>query len=655
MGQKPPPQQQQLSMAQQESEQQRANQKRMEEALDQQQPEMKRLQPHASSSKTSGPTSLRTRTAQHSRVQSSSSSSSSTSAAAPSNVQAHQIAHQQMNWGRLYQDKTAAQLERLVKHQHQFEDQLHVINLTFNTHPQAKKRRATATLAELAAERSRSLLEKDLYNTMIIYMKRKGMTPDTKDHLQARTRSCSHDVRQFVEEQSYEYHAQRAANESVFLLHAQEDPILFEQQYAMLQQCVRKTGSHLKPELTAVLFPTFVHCFFDLLQLDTAERATNFLRKHRTDFDQLYGPDVEKLVLIREQAHLASSDIAQSFLRNQMTVFMCQDAFQLLADFLTEKRLALMLHTIYHYVDLQVYEGPPRSSLREDPGCPYVDPQPATRRLWGALHDQCATTHRDLHQPSQKPTAKLSPEPDASIAGPDSATGSLASKSSAVGLGTATKSGSGCAELAQLPASDADTSIKPIAGDGGNDSFAEIISTTSETETRAYVSDPQTSKAATTLAPIQSNSDAEFVCRLNVLRRKVAQTDPSLPSIYCYTFNNTQDSLHSLSFSRSGDMVAGGFADSSVRLWDNSRYAAARCGSTKRPSSIESASCCTLRGHAGPVYTTAFMHQEPYLLSASEDCTVRLWSVERGCITGVYQGHEQSVRYFVASALRHRM
>eukprot|EP01048_Picozoa_sp_COSAG05_P014994 COSAG05_NODE_1753_length_4142_cov_43.953500_6_plen_350_part_01 len=276
-------------------------------------------------------------------------------AGVPSSAQAHQIAQHQMQWGRLYQEKASARLESLATHHHQFEDQLHVLNFAFNMGTSARKRRAIASLAELSAERAKSLTEKELLNAMLIYMQRKGLTQDTVRQFREGKRPCTHDVRQFVAEQSYEYHASRVANESMFLLYAQEDPVLFEQQYATLKNFARKAHNMFKPELLAVLFPIFVHCFFDLMQTDTAERATKFLRTNRVDFELLYGPDLEKMVLIREQAHLASSDIAQAFLRNRMTVWMCRDTFGLLATCLSEEKLTLMFHTVYHYVDLQVY------------------------------------------------------------------------------------------------------------------------------------------------------------------------------------------------------------------------------------------------------------------------------------------------------------
>lgn len=47
----------------------------------------------------------------------------------------------------------------------------------------------------------------------------------------------------------------------------------------------------------------------------------------------------------------------------------------------------------------------------------------------------------------------------------------------------------------------------------------------------------------------------------------------------------------------------------------------------------------TLIGHAGPVYSLSFSLDDKYLLSGSQDCTVRRWSMQtRSCMV-VYHSH----------------
>jgi transcription initiation factor TFIID subunit 5 len=67
--------------------------------------------------------------------------------------------------------------------------------------------------------------------------------------------------------------------------------------------------------------------------------------------------------------------------------------------------------------------------------------------------------------------------------------------------------------------------------------------------------------------------------------------------------------------------MPGGFADSSVRLYD----VAKRSGKRSRE---ESSNTTLLRGHSRPVYAVDFSPDGQLLMSASGDGTVRLWSTE---------------------------
>ena len=50
-----------------------------------------------------------------------------------------------------------------------------------------------------------------------------------------------------------------------------------------------------------------------------------------------------------------------------------------------------------------------------------------------------------------------------------------------------------------------------------------------------------------------------------------------------------------------------------------------------------------LRGHSGPIYDTAFMPRSNYVLSVSEDTTMRLWDLQSGLNRAIYQGHSYPI------------
>mmetsp|Transcript_15181 Transcript_15181/g.30848 ORF Transcript_15181/g.30848 Transcript_15181/m.30848 type:complete len:619 (-) Transcript_15181:228-2084(-) len=94
--------------------------------------------------------------------------------------------------------------------------------------------------------------------------------------------------------------------------------------------------------------------------------------------------------------------------------------------------------------------------------------------------------------------------------------------------------------------------------------------------------------------------------------------------------------LNCVTVSETGSLVAGGTGDSSVWLWDNQN------GSTS-----------SLAGHSGPVYAIDLSPCTRYLLSGSEDGTVRLWSVHPTLRTALvaFRGHNYPVWSCQFSAL----
>ncbi|KNC73746.1 hypothetical protein SARC_13697 [Sphaeroforma arctica JP610] len=161
--------------------------------------------------------------------------------------------------------------------------------------------------------------------------------------------------------------------------------------------------------------------------------------------------------------------------------------------------------------------------------------------------------------------------------------------------------------------------------------------------------------------PLPVMNEDEVDLRLKVLQemRQCVRLGPaSLPSVCMYTFLNTYNEMSSLAFSDDATLCATGFSDSTIRLWS---LTGESMKSMKQGEALEELENCdhismdmlmddtsatldkTLLGHSGPVYRTAFSPCNKFLFSASEDSTVRLWSLLTHSNLVCYKGHNYPV------------
>jgi len=168
----------------------------------------------------------------------------------------------------------------------------------------------------------------------------------------------------------------------------------------------------------------------------------------------------------------------------------------------------------------------------------------------------------------------------------------------------------------------------------------------SRTEGEAEEDTPQ---SKVTLPSLDERTEEDI---LEDLRKWVKLGPERLPSICLYTFFNTYESLNRITTSYSGNLVAAGFSDSTIKLWDLEADQSRWNEATKRyfdsdgrdPAFIprhprDSANFHHLVAHSGPVYGLSFSPDSQFLLSCSQDTTTRLWNMETKTNVVCYRGH----------------
>ena len=114
-------------------------------------------------------------------------------------------------------------------------------------------------------------------------------------------------------------------------------------------------------------------------------------------------------------------------------------------------------------------------------------------------------------------------------------------------------------------------------------------------------------------------------------------------------------SVHCAAFNSNKSLFCFGFSDSSIRLWSELPLATDHMTShdpstitnrfevTSSDQTTPMSSIPPLLGHRGAVYGMCFNNKGQYLLSSAEDCTVRLWDVDKRSCLVCYHGHQYPV------------
>ncbi|KAG2213828.1 hypothetical protein INT47_001097 [Mucor saturninus] len=387
------------------------------------------------------------------------------------------------------------------------------------------------------------------------------------------------------------------------------DPDSYHVSYKCLRQWIENSLDWYKPELRSVLFPIFVHSYLDLVGKNIPEKAKQFMDVYRLDHVELHTPDLNTLQTVTEPQHIRENELAQMYRNNKYNLRMSSVPFELIINYLQDNKFMSLLRIVNQYLNIQVVHG----KLLKSAG--------------GLEMDDVGITGHQTQQIEEfnKQSVQL-----------------------------------GLIQLDQAFKDEVEQAIKDMESSKKDENEQTPVNDQSPLiETFKKVVQENTSDGPAfgdiPLPPYRGTDITAEIESLNNLNHRMPLNDGSLPSICCYTFHNTHDSLNCVTTSKDATLIAGGFSESFIKIWSLKGEKLKSLRNTINPAHVNDYNDLNrqrerhgseykrLVGHSGPVYGLSFSHDNKYLVSCSEDKTARLWSTQTFSNLVVYKGHNSPV------------
>nr|XP_011459607.1 PREDICTED: transcription initiation factor TFIID subunit 5 isoform X2 [Fragaria vesca subsp. vesca] len=406
----------------------------------------------------------------------------------------------------------------------------------------------------------------------------------------------------------------------------QDGPARYQDEYARLRSWTYTSLDLYRHELLRVLYPVFIHCFMDLVAKGHIQEARTFFNSFREDHEMMHLRDLQKLEGVLSPSHLEEMEFAHSLRQSKVNIKICQYSYELLLQFLHKSQSTTMLGIINEHINFQVSPGQP-SSITDD--------AEAVTLMGGSQESANQINQKEIHWGLLEDSLEERLEKVGGMA----LDSERAEGETKEGEGDENKKKS-------IEGGKQGASIKKQK----KDKAVSATMKSARPEATPVPTAPRV-KPELTLPVIPTEVEQSI---LEDLRNRVQLSSAALPSVSFYTFINTHNGLNCSSISHDGSLVAGGFSDSSLKVWDMAKIGQQSVGYLQGENGTASSEQVAgsnggkrpytlFQGHSGPVYSATFNPLGDFILSSSADSTIRLWSTNLNANLVCYKGHNYPV------------
>ncbi|XP_007470492.1 PREDICTED: transcription initiation factor TFIID subunit 5 isoform X2 [Lipotes vexillifer] len=407
----------------------------------------------------------------------------------------------------------------------------------------------------------------------------------------------------------------------------QGDPTMYEEYYSGLKHFIECSLDCHRAELSQLFYPLFVHMYLELVYNQHENEAKSFFEKFHGDQECYYQDDLRVLSSLTKKEHMKGNETMLDFRTSKFVLRISRDSYQLLKRHLQEKQNNQIWNIVQEHLYIDIFDGMPRSKQQID-------------AMVGSLAGEAK---REANK--SKVFFGLLKEPEI-----------------------------------EVPLDDEDEEGeneegKPKKKKPKKDSVGS----------KSKKQDPNAPPQNRIPLPELKDSDKlDKIMNMKETTKRVRLGPDCLPSICFYTFLNAYQGLTAVDVTDDSSLIAGGFADSTVRVWS---VTPKKLRSVKQAADLSlidkesddvlerimdektASELKILYGHSGPVYGASFSpdrlwatdHYQPlrifaghladvnctrfhpnsnYVATGSADRTVRLWDVLNGNCVRIFTGHK---------------